>query len=301
MTVASVSLLLFGGCTGEGEPEHTGVLVSGEWLEDHLSDPDLVVLHSGSAERYDSTHIPGARLISPYDFIVDTESLRNEMPSIDSLEALLRSVGVDNESRIVLYNENSKLLTRTARVFVALDYLGLGDRTFVLNGGLHAWEEEERETSNVAMVFSPGNLQVGSSKDVIIEAAQLDQQRWSADYVVIDARSHDEYYGTPSTMESPAEGGHIEGANLLTYQDLLDDSAYRLRSDEELKKIFHKAGMDLEKVTVVYCGSGIRASVSYLAARHLQYQVLLYDGSYGEWEELKMTLTGPVDIPVDFD
>jgi thiosulfate/3-mercaptopyruvate sulfurtransferase len=297
MTVAFFSAALFMGCSKEGDTMTTGVLVSTDWLQDHLSDPDVVILHSGSAEIFDSIHIPGARLIIPYDFTVESETLGNEMPSSDSIAALLRSVGVDNGSRIVLYNESSRLLTRTARVFVAMDRVGLGERTVGLNGGLPAWEGEKRELSDLSPVFSPGNLVLEKSRNVIIGADELDRKRWSHDYVVIDARTDEEYYGTPATEEDPAEGGHIEGANFLPYQDLLDDSSYLFRPDTELEELFRSAGSEPKKYTVVYCGSGVRASVDYLAARHLGYPVLLYDGSYEEWKELDYPLTGPVALP----
>jgi thiosulfate/3-mercaptopyruvate sulfurtransferase len=290
------------GCTEKQGSGTAGVLVSTDWLQHHLDDPDIVILHSGTTQRYDSLHIPGARLVIPAHFTVNGEMRRNEMPHTDSIVELLRHAGVDNDSRIVLYYEDSKLLTRTARIYVALEHLGLGSRTFLLNGGLPAWKEEEREMSALASDHSPGNLLPGSTKEVVIRASELDVQRWSADLVVVDARTDEEYYGTPEIEEVPAEGGHIEGAYLLPYQAILeDDKPHRFKSDAELKEMFRETGMDPAKVTVVYCGSGIRASAIYLAARHLGYPVLLYDGSYEEWEELDLPLTGPVALPDQHD
>jgi len=77
----------------------------------------------------------------------------------------------------------------------------------------------------------------------------------------------------------------------------MDERTHYFRSAPELRKIFKKAGVDPEKISVIYCGSGIRASVSYVAAVHLGYPVLLYDGSYEEWTRLGLPLTGPVAIP----
>jgi len=285
-------------CSGDMESGTHGVLVSTDWLQDHLSDPDLVLLHSGSAKLFDSLHIPGARLIIPGDFTVNDSTRRNELPHPDSIAELLRSVGVDNDSRIVLYYESSRLLSRTARVFVTLDHVGLGERTFVLNGGFPAWQEEEREITDAPPDFSQGNLVLTDLKKLVIGAAELDQRRWSDETVVIDVRRDEEYYGSPETGEDTAEGGHIEGAYFLPFQDLLvDDTSHLFRPDPELRELFRNVGMNPKKRTVVYCGSGIRASVSYLAARHLGYPALLYDGSYEEWKELDMPLTGPVTIP----
>jgi 3-mercaptopyruvate sulfurtransferase SseA len=211
---------------------------------------------------------------------------------------LLREVGVNNDSRIVLYAQSASLLSRTARIFITLDYLGLGGRTYVLNGGLPAWQDEDRDLSDLVPDFTPGNLQLAGKKTVIIESEQLDNQRWSEKLVLIDVRSDEEYQGVPASEEEAETGGHIEGAYFLPYQDLLEtDRAFMLKPDAELDDLFRKAGMDPHKRTVVYCGSGIRACVSYMAARHLGYPVLLYDGSYEEWRELGLPLTGPVPLP----
>ena len=285
-------------CSGDGELEAPGILVSTDWLEDHLSDPDLVLLHSGTEELFDSLHIPGARLIIPANFTVNTSSNRNEMPPVDSIVALLRKVGVNTDSKIVLYHENISLLNRTARVFVTLDYLGLGEQTVVLSGGLPAWLEEGYETIDELADFSRGKLEVQDSKELIITAAELDPQRWSDGVVVIDARSAEEYYGTLGTLEEPSEGGHIEGAYSLSYLKLTsDDSPYLFRADKDLEELFRKSGMDPEKVSMIYCNSGIKGSLDYLVARHLGYPVMLYDGSFEEWKKLDLPFTGPVPIP----
>ena len=293
-----LTALMIAGCSQVIETGEPGVLVSTDWLQDHLNDPDLVILHSGSADFYDSIHIQGARLIIPNAFIMNIEGVRNQMPPPDSIVDLLIEVGVDNDSKIVLYYESTATRNRTARVFVALDHLGLGDRTFILNGGLPAWQEEERELSDLLPEVSPGNLELTELKQVIIESAELDGQRWSDEIVLIDTRSNEEYYGTPASEEGPAEGGHIEGAYFLPYQDLLEENKpYLIKPEAEMEELFRKAGMDPGKKTVVYCGSGIRACVSYLAARHLGYPVLLYDGSYEEWRDLDLPLTRRVDLP----
>lgn len=302
ITAAFVSATLFIGCAGKGESGPTGILVSTEWLQNHLNDPDLVVLHSGSVELFDSLHIPGARLITPASFTVNTDPNRNEMPPADSIVDLLREVGVNNDSKIVLYHEDIGLLNRTARVFVTLDHLGLGEQTVVLDGGLPAWLEDDCEANGVLADFSAGNFEIDELKEVFITAAELDQLRWNDMHVLIDARSDEEYYGTPGTNEYPEEGGHIEGAYALSYLKITtDDSPYLFLPENEMEELFRRAGMDPGKVTLIYCNSGIKGSLNYLAARQLGYPAKLYDGSYEEWEELSMPVIGPVEIPDEID
>jgi thiosulfate/3-mercaptopyruvate sulfurtransferase len=290
--------LLFVGCSSQRKLTDHTVLVSPAWLQSHLTDPDLLVLHAGTAEIYDSVHIPGARLIVPYRFAIDTDSIRYEMPQADSIVALLREAGVNNDSRVVLYYEDRRHLTRAARVFVTMDRVGLGNRTFLLNGGLPAWREEKREVTARVPEFEAGNLELSHLNEVVITAGELDRQRWSPKIVVIDARTPEEYYGTPASENKEAEGGHIEGARSLPYQDFLEEGrSYLFRPDSILNDLTRNAGMDPHKQVVVYCGSGGRASVSYLVAKHLGYPVLLFDGSYAEWTRLGLPFIGPVAQP----
>lgn len=279
------------------KPLDQGILVSTDWLQDQLGNPKVLVLHVGTKEGYDSLHIPGARLIIPGDFVVASDSVRNELPAMDSIVNLLRKAGVNKDSRIILCTESERLVSRTARVFLTLKYAGLAGQTHVLNGGSPAWVEEGREISADAVEISPGNFEALAPVEVVMSTSDLESKRWTAQVVLIDARSDEEYRGTPATEEE-ADGGHIEGAYFMPYQDiLLDDTPYLYKSDAELEKLFKESGMDRSKTTVVYCGSGIRASVSYLAASHLGYPVLMYDGSYQEWDRLDLPLTGPVDRP----
>ena len=290
------------GCTMGSQEDEQGIIVSADWLQDQLDNPTYAILHVGTWEGFDSIHIPGARHIDPYDFVQSTDSLSNELPQMDTIVALLRSAGVRMDSRIVLYSENNNLLRRTARVFLTLDYAGLGDRTSVLNGGLPGWLEEERETTHIPSDVMEGDLKSGDPQEVIIRAHQLDQQRSNPEYVIVDTRSTEEYYGEIDSTGLIASGGHVEGAYILSFESNLSESSpHMFKEDDQLTAKFEKVGLDPNKRTVFYCNSGIRASVNYLIARHLGYPVLLYDGSFQEWKELGLPLTSPVIDPSDND
>jgi thiosulfate/3-mercaptopyruvate sulfurtransferase len=279
-------------------PADQNVLVSTDWLEGQLNDPKIIVLHAGTLEGFDTLHIPGARLILPGDFVTSGQGLRNELPAIDTVVHLLRKAGVDQDSRIVLCYESERLISRTARVYLTLVHAGLAGQTHVLNGGMPAWFEEGRQGADLDPEYPEGNLEALAPVKVLIGASDLERHRWSPDMAVIDARSGEEYYGTPPTEQEAGEGGHVEGAYAMPYQNtLLEDKPYQFKSNAELEKLFRESGMDRGKTTVVYCGSGIRASVSFLTARHLGYPVLLYDGSFEEWDSLDLPLTGPVRRP----
>jgi len=76
------------------------LLVSTEWLSENLGDDTMVILHYGKISEFEEGHIPGARLISSKDFMVDNQSgLRHELPDDQGLEQTLRTWGINNNSR----------------------------------------------------------------------------------------------------------------------------------------------------------------------------------------------------------
>jgi thiosulfate/3-mercaptopyruvate sulfurtransferase len=57
-----------------------------------------------------------------------------------------------------------------------------------------------------------------------------------------------------------------------------------VKSAEQLKAIFEKSGVDLNRPIVTTCGSGITAAMLSLAlARIGKDRVPVYDGSWTEW------------------
>ncbi len=86
--------------------------------------------------------------------------------------------------------------------------------------------------------------------------------------------------------------GHIPGAGNIPFFTLLaEEPPYLLKSREELADMFRAAGVQPGDTVVVYCGTGLWASLPYLAARYLDYDVRLYDGSFQEWSATE-------DLPV---
>jgi thiosulfate/3-mercaptopyruvate sulfurtransferase len=109
--------------------------------------------------------------------------------------------------------------------------------------------------------------------------------------IVVDARSNARFKGE---VEEPRPGlrlGHMPGAVNLFFLDLLDPhNRIRLKPKDELRPIFHAAGISLplkptDKI-IATCGSGATACVLLLALDVLgedPSQLYLYDGSWAQW------------------
>src|SRR5262245_22631824 len=106
------------------------LLVSVDWLAAHRADPELGILHVGrQREDYDKGHVPGARFVQAQTLWVGG-GVGVELPPVAQLDSLFQSLGVSDRSRIVFYGET----WAAPRAFLALDYLGLGDRSALLDG-----------------------------------------------------------------------------------------------------------------------------------------------------------------------
>ena len=101
-----------------------GVLVSVDWLAEHLQDSSIVVLHVGMpTARGSGEFIPGARFLSYQEIVQVRDSLIVEMPPIDELIDPFEVAGVSDGTLVILYGSPAHL---PARAYVTLDYLGLG-------------------------------------------------------------------------------------------------------------------------------------------------------------------------------
>jgi thiosulfate/3-mercaptopyruvate sulfurtransferase len=74
----------------------------------------------------------------------------------------------------------------------------------------------------------------------------------------------------------------MPGAKNVHYDSLLDHG--RMRSPDEIRNIFQRAGVDLSSPIITSCGSGVTAATVLLALTQLgKDDVRIYDGSWSEW------------------
>ena len=130
-----------------------------------MSDRGLVLLHIGGKAEYDAGHIPGARYITEEDVARPHDMARGdlmlELPPLDELRAKVASFGISDDSRIVVYFGKTGAVQSSTRIIFTLDYLGLGDRTSLLNGGLPAWTRAGQATTAIVPAAARGTLSAG--------------------------------------------------------------------------------------------------------------------------------------------
>ncbi|MCZ6917265.1 MAG: sulfurtransferase [Gemmatimonadetes bacterium] len=257
------------------------VLVSTEWLAEHLDDPTVVVLHVAMGhEAMPEAFIPGATFIDYHTIAVEVDGLSTELPPIPDLEEAFRSVGVSNDQHVVVYGSGSAHLA--ARVFMTLEYLGHRGKASVLDGGMEYWTFQQRETVPGQTMRPRGSFTASVRDDVVISADELASKLDDPSVTLIDARPAPEYTGE-RPLRNP-RSGHLPGAYNLYWEDLLVSAEEpRLKSMADVQARFDEAGASTDGLVVSYCQIGMRASYTYFISRYLGYDARFYDGSWAEW------------------
>lgn len=287
--VAIVALSLAAGLAGAAPAAaDPGTLVTAEWLEQHLDDPNLVVLDCtvnlvrgekgmtavSGREAYDQGHIPTAGFADLTAALRDTTSeLNYALPSPEEFCAAMGALGVGDDSRVVLYDANMSVWA--ARVWWMLRWVGF-DRAALLDGGLGAWKTQGRPVSTEPAAHSEKQLTprlrpaLIADRDEVFAAIDDDSVR------LIDSMPAPHYQGVMALYSRP---GHIPGAVNVPVTSLLAESG-EYRTPQELEEMF--GDDDVRRIT--YCGSGIAASsVAFVLDRLGHDDVAVYIGSLQEW------------------
>jgi len=255
------------------------LLITPAQLREQIARGGVIVLHVGERADYNAGHIPGARFF-PYDAVSrQNEGMMLELPPAAKLDSLFESLGVSDESHVVLY-WGKDWYSPTTRVFLTLDYLGIGDRTSILNGGFAAWRSSGGQVTTDVPQVVRGSLTLRPKPDVIVDARMVRAAIGDDRTVIIDARDHRFYTGAAEGMH--VREGHVPGARNIPFTALIDDSG-EFRPREQLETILDAAGAAAGKRIIGYCHIGQQATMVYFAGRLLGRDVHLYDGSWDEW------------------
>jgi thiosulfate/3-mercaptopyruvate sulfurtransferase len=269
------------------------MLVSTDWLAQHLKDPKLVVLQvSRDRKAYDAGHIPGARFLALTDIAVTRDGILNELPPAAVLQNLFERAGVSDDSRIILYSDANVL--PATRAYFTLDYLGHGGAAALLDGGLPKWTAESRQLAKDSSEVKQGKLTLRPRPEILVDINAMKDLSFAATNapaaspVLLDARTAEEFNGATQASSEIPRPGHIPGsANVYWMQGQASKSDMSLLPEAGLRKLYESAGVAPDRPAVTYCNTGMQASQSYFTLKYLGYDARMYDGSFSEWSNAK--------------
>lgn len=249
----------------------------------------LDVIDEPGAAPDDRPKIPGAlsvNLAQDFSGKPTPQSGRRPLPEIGALQATARSLGIDNDSMVVVYDNAGS--AQASRAWWTLRWAGLNN-VRILDGGYAAWAAAKRSSSKHFatsaartgdVVLTPGHMPtIGAD-----EAAALAGQS-----KLFDARPRAGYVGDPA---KPATG-HIPGAIHAASGDNIADGKFK--PDADLRARFAALGADGRKDIGVYCGSGNAAAHAIAAMAAVGLEPALYVGSWSAWsaDPTRGVATGP--------
>ena len=267
----SLSLLLLSiGCFAQSP-----LISAKDFMTALKSDKNLVVIDVNAADIYAKQHIQGAVNL-PHKDLYKAGPIEGQIKTAEELALIFGKKGVSNGNKIVLYDDGTNRYN--SRVEWILKYIGATDVSI-----LH-FNMDQFAAARIPLTASPSSAKavtfITSPKPEM--AISIEEMQNSLDKVLLlDAREKDEFEGKDAAKRS---SGHIPGAVWMNYKEVLTATgAYK--SKEEIIAIAAKYGAIPEKSVVVYCQTGIKASVLYVALKEIAgfQNVRNYIGAFAEW------------------
>lgn len=247
---------------------HPPVVLDVRWS---LAQPD-------QRDVYARGHIPGATYVD-LDLELASEASaaagRHPLPDAAQLEESIRSWGIDNASRVLVYDDWGGLAA--ARAWWLLRWAGVANVS-IIDGGLAAWTAagHHLEDGFVRRPRGAGVVQAGQLPT--IEAEEL-AEHVARGGVLLDARAPERFRGEHEPVDPRA--GHIPGARNLPTAGHAPDGW--LLDERELNDRLAAVGVDPAVEVAVYCGSGVTAAHTVAVLAVLGIEAALYPGSFSQW------------------
>jgi thiosulfate/3-mercaptopyruvate sulfurtransferase len=271
------------------------VLVTTDWLAEHLADEDLVVAEvDENPDLYEEGHIPGAVKLHWRDDLQDP--VERDIVEKDEFERLLGSRGIGNDTTVVLYGDKNNWFAAYAYWYLKI----YGHRDVrILDGGRQKWIDEGRDLT-VELPQPREAVYSAQERDESIRARRDQVLEWLGvnGHALVDVRSPQEYSGELLAppgyeQEGASRGGHIPTAQSIPWaQAVRDDGTFK--SDDELRQLYEGKGVTPGKQVTAYCRIGERSAHTWFVLHELlgYEDVRNYDGSWTEWGNL-------VDVPIE--
>lgn len=263
------------------------VLVSTEWVAQHLNDPNVRIIESNEdALLYPSGHIPGAVEVD-WTSDLNHQIVRDYIGKAE-FEALASRIGITRDTTVVFYGDKSNWWATYA--FWVFQLFGHTNAK-ILNGGRKRWELDGRELTREVPTYAAtaysaperDDSQIRAFRDYVLQHVRSSGQ-------LVDVRSPAEFTGEKLHMEGyPQEGairgGHIPGAQSIPWATAANEDG-TFKNVDELRQIYvEKRGLNPDQETIAYCRIGERSSHTWFVLRYLLgfKDVKNYDGSWTEW------------------
>ncbi len=266
----------------------TSALVSAQWLSNNIHRSDVVVLDASFAKMMPGApqpasvgFIPGA-IRFDYDAVVcdQTSTLPHTLPKANDFQTLVRKMGINTDSTIVVYDDAGTY--GSPRAWWMFRVMGF-ENVFVLNGGIKSWiNQGYRTLANLCRAVSKGDFEAEFQPHWYANSTDVFHAIKDRSTLILDARSNARFHGQVPEPRPGLRSGHIPSSKSLPFISLLNGD--ELKPAHELDEIMSRFITSNHEQIMFSCGSGVTASILALAAHEsTNVELRVYDGSWSEW------------------
>jgi len=247
-----------------------------------------IVWDARDAADYAEGHIPGS---VNFGWVgkVFRDPNREDLPSVPEAEKVFGAAGVDPVGKEVI------IYTRKGDPFAyyglhAMRYYG-SKLAKVYHGGIDDWKAAGKPVTKAATQLPPVAVRLSAQDGVALWNKDMLERVRAGGAQIVDARTPREYSGDDIRA---VRGGHVPAALNIPYEENWQDpqigaklarrqvqtrDGMALKGEAELQALYAK--LDPDKETIVYCQSGVRASLSATVLRSLGFRdVKVYEPSW---------------------
>jgi len=264
-------------------------LISVDTLKGDLLNDNLIILDATIPKAGDKNFISTTECI-PNSYFFDLKKIFSEqnskfpntVPSKEQFETHAKSLGINSDSKIIIYDQHG--IYSSPRAWWLLKLMG-HENVFVLDGGLKAWIKNNLETeSTFKTPCIIGNFKATINPELISTKEDVLNSIKAQSHLIIDARSSKRFLALIDEPRKGLRSGHIPNSKNLHYASLTENE--HLKSNIELTQLFNTLKLG-NKQLIYSCGSGITACILALAGSQIGIDNFsIYDGSWSEWGAL---------------
>ena len=273
------------------------LLVSTDWVAEHIDDPSVVIVESNEdILLYETGHIQNAVKVDWQNELQD--QLIRDYVNKDNFEKLMSEKGISNDHTVVFYGDRSNWWACYALwTFKVLGH----EKCLIMNGGRQKWVDEERPLTKDVAERPKTDYKVAGINESIRAFRDDVLTHLEGNNPLIDVRSPKEFTGELTHMEAyPQEGclrgGHVPTAKNVPWARAANEDG-TFKSADELAAIYKdEVGLKDGDDVIAYCRIGERSSHTWFVLTYLLgfQNVRNYDGSWTEWGNL---VRAPIEKP----
>ncbi|KAJ2515067.1 hypothetical protein GGI11_003876 [Coemansia sp. RSA 2049] len=287
------------------------ILVSAPWVHENLDKIKvfdcswyLPFMARNTKEEFVNAHIPGAKFFDIDEIKDQTKlDLPHMVPTPEFFGAAMDRFGVGAGDHVVVYD--SAGVGPACRVYWTFQAMGHpAGKVSVLNGGMPEWAKcgfptESGASMSPSQPADPHKYRARPVAGVvcdythIVGAIERLKTSGGADGAqIVDARPAGRFTGKEPEFRPGLPSGHMPWARNVPFTEVTapaaaaDPQVLKMKSPEAIRRLFTDAGVDLARPIITTCGSGVTASVLYVAlltAGVPKDNLTVYDGSWTEY------------------